>query len=324
VLDRAAVAQHGLRIWLALVTVYIVWGSTFIALAIAVRDLPPLLSMASRHLVAGVALLAFALPRGDREGDRIGRAQLKAAFVFGGLLFLGSHGGLAWAQQTVPAGVAALLVGSIPLWMAFLDRVVFGRRLHASAYVGFALGFVGLAVLVDPFGEGSVDRLGAFVLIASAFCWAAGSLYSRGAPLPSRPLVSAGLAAVCGGLLLLAGSVVSGELGDVRLTWDAALAVGYLVVVGSIVGFTTYVWLLRSAPTSLVATYAYVNPIVAVFLGWLLLDEDITLQMVAACAAIVVSVALIVRTSASDVEPGRGLLRRDRLAPAAAGGGRPR
>jgi drug/metabolite transporter (DMT)-like permease len=306
------VERHGVRVWLALVTVYVVWGSTFIALAIAVRDLPPLLAMASRHLVAGTVLLAVALPRGDRESDRIGLPQVKAAFVFGGLLFLASHGGLAWAQQTVPAGVAALLVGSIPLWMALLDRVVFGRRLHASAYAGFALGFVGLAVLVDPFGEGSVDRLGALVLVASAFCWAAGSLYSRGAPLPSRPLVSAGLAAVCGGLLLLVGSLVSGELDDVRVTWDASLAVAYLVVVGSLIGFTAYVWLLRAAPTSLVATYAYVNPVVAVFLGWLLLDEDVTLQMVAAGVAIVVSVALIVRKSASDVERGRGLLRRDR------------
>jgi drug/metabolite transporter (DMT)-like permease len=314
------VAGHGVRVWLALLTVYVVWGSTFIALAIAVRDLPPLLAMASRHLVAGSVLLVFALPRGDREGDRIGRPQLQAAFVFGGLLFLGSHGGLAWAQQTVPAGVAALLVGSIPMWMTLLDRVVFGRRLHVSAYVGFVLGFVGLAFLVDPFGEGSIDRVGALVIIASAFCWAAGSLYSRGAPLPGRPLVSAGLAAVCGGLLLFTGSAVTGELGDVHVTVDSALAVAYLIVVGSLVGFTTYVWLLRAAPTSLVATYAYVNPIVAVFLGWLLLDEHVTLRMLVAGAAILVSVALIVRTSATNIERGRGLLRRQRLEAAPAGG----
>ena len=112
------------RVWLALVTIYLVWGSTFIALAITVRDLPPLLSMAIRHLIAGALLLAWALPRGDREGDRIGRPQVLAGFVFGGLLFLLGHGSLAWAQQTVPAGVAALLVGSIPIWMALLDRIV--------------------------------------------------------------------------------------------------------------------------------------------------------------------------------------------------------
>jgi drug/metabolite transporter (DMT)-like permease len=139
----------------ALATIYVVWGSTFIAVTIAVRDLPPLLSMAIRHLVAGAFLLAWALPRGDREGDRIGGAQVKAGLIFGGALFLVGHGGLAWAQQTVPAGVAALLVGTIPLWMVLLDRVVFGKRLHTSAYAGLVLGFVGLGFLLDPFGKAS-------------------------------------------------------------------------------------------------------------------------------------------------------------------------
>ena len=298
------------RIWLALITVYVVWGSTFIALAIAVRDLPPLLSMALRHVVAGAALLAFALPRRGEEPDPIGWPQIRAGLVFGGFLFLLGHGGLAWAQQTVPAGVAALLVGSIPLWMALLDRVAFGRRLTGTAYVGFALGFLGLAFLVDPIGEGSVDRVGAIVIVLAALAWAAGSLYSRGAALPRRPLVSAGLASLCGGVLLLTGSVVTGELGRATFSAEALLAVGYLVVVGSFVGFTAYVWLLRVAPTSLVATYAYMNPIVAVFLGWLLLDEEITVQMAAAGGAVVVAVALIVRASGSALEPGRGLLRR--------------
>jgi drug/metabolite transporter (DMT)-like permease len=304
------------RIWLALITVYVVWGSTFIALAIAVRDLPPLLSMALRHVVAGGVLLAFVLPRPSGEKDRIGWPQIRAGLVFGGFLFLLGHGGLAWAQQTVPAGVAALLVGSIPLWMALLDRVVFGRRLTGSAYGGFVLGFLGLAFLVDPFGEGSVDRLGAIVIVLAALAWAAGSLYSRGAALPKRPLVSAGLASLCGGLLLLTGSVMTGELGRATFSAEALLAVGYLVVVGSFVGFTAYVWLLRVAPTSLVATYAYMNPIVAVFLGWLLLDEEITVQMAAAGGAVVVAVALIVRASGSALEPGRGLLRRHRPVPA--------
>ena len=126
-------ARYPARVWLALVTIYVVWGSTFIALAIVVRDLPPLLSLAIRHLLAGALLLAWALPRGDREGDPVGRAQILAGFVFGGLLFLVGHGTLAWAQQTVPAGVAALLVGSIPIWMALLDRVFFGRRMRPSA-----------------------------------------------------------------------------------------------------------------------------------------------------------------------------------------------
>ncbi|HXV56787.1 MAG TPA: EamA family transporter [Gaiellaceae bacterium] len=311
-------ARYGIRVWLALATIYVVWGSTFVALAVVVRDLPPLLSMAIRHLLAGALLLAWALPRGDREGDRIGRPQIVAGFVFGGLLFLASHGSLAWAQQTVPAGVAALLVGSIPIWMALLDRVVFGRRLSPSAYLGFALGFVGLAFLVDPFGAGHVDRLGAVVIILGALTWSAGSLYSRGAPLPRRPLVSAGLGSICGGILLVVVSTVTGELGDAVWTFDSLAALAYLIVAGSLVGFTAYVWLLRAAPTSLVATYAYVNPIVAVLLGWALLGEEITFQMLGAGAAIVVSVALILRASGRAVEPGRGLRRRAAPAPAPA------
>jgi len=308
-------ARYPAKVWLALVTIYIVWGSTFIALAIVVRDLPPFLSMAIRHVIAGAALLAWALPRGDRGVDRIGRPQIVAGFIFGGALFVLGHGSLAWAQQTVPAGVAALLVGSIPIWMALLDRVFFGKRLRPSAYVGFALGFLGLTFLFDPFGHGSVDRLGALVIVFGALAWSAGSLYSRGAPLPKRPLVSAGLGAICGGILLTIVSAAGGEFGKATWTWDALLAVFYLVVIGSLVGFTAYVWLLRAAPISLVATYAYMNPIVAVILGWALLGEEMTLQMLVAGAAIVVSVALILRASGAALEPGRGIRRR-RPAPA--------
>jgi drug/metabolite transporter (DMT)-like permease len=311
-------ARLGGRVWLALGTICVVWGSTFIAVSIAVRDLPPFLSMAMRHVVAGALVLAWALPRGDRAGDRIGRREIGAALVFGGALFLAGHGGLAWAQQTVPAGVAALLVGSIPLWMAVLDRAVFGKRLHPSANLGLVAGFVGLAFLVDPFGTGSVDRVGALVAVLSAFSWAAGSLYSRGAPLPKRPLVAAGLAALCGGFLLFVVSAASGELTEARFTAEALGAVAYLIVVGSLVGFSAYVWLLRSAPTSLVSTYAYVNPIVAVVLGWALLGEEITVQMVVAGSAILVSVALIVRASGTTLEPGRGLRRSRARVPATA------
>jgi drug/metabolite transporter (DMT)-like permease len=310
--------RHGAKIWLALGTIYVVWGSTFMAVAIAVRDLPPLLSMGIRHLLAGSLLLVWALPRGDRAADRVGARQLGAGVIFGGALFLVGHGGLAWAQQTVPSGVAALLAGSIPLWMALLDRVFFGRRLHRAAYLGLVGGFVGLAFLFDPFGAGSVDRVGAVVAVLGALGWAAGSLYSRGAPLPRRPLVSAGLAVLCGGVLLTIASAFGGEWNDVRWSADALLAVAYLVVAGTLVGFSAYAWLLRAAPTSLVGTYAYVNPIIAVLLGWALLGEEITFGMLAAGAAILVSVALIVGTSGAVAEPGRGLRRRGRPAGAAA------
>ena len=309
-------ARYPARVWLALLTIYIVWGSTFIAVAIIVRDLPPFLAMAIRHLVAGGLLLAWALPRGDRAGDPVGRAQILAGFVFGGLLFLLAHGSLAWAQQTVPAGVAALLVGSIPIWMALLDRLVFGKRLRSSAYLGFALGFVGLAFLIDPFGEGQVDRVGAVVIVLGALAWAAGSLYSRRAALPKRPLVAAGLGAVCGGILLLAVSIAGGELGEA--TWSARRSAA------SPTSSWSGAWSASrptsgscvQRPVSLVATYAYVNPIVAVALGALLLGETISFQMVVAGASIVVAVALILRASGAALEPGRGLLRRRTPVPA--------
>ncbi len=307
--------SYGPRVWLALATIYVVWGSTFMAVTIAVRDVPPLAAMGIRHVTAGTLLLAWALPRGDRTGDRIGWTQLRAGFIFGGALFLLGHGGLAWAQQTVPSGVASLLIGTIPLWMALLDRVFFGKRLHPSATIGLVAGFVGLAILFDPLGAGSFDRTGAVVCVLSALAWAAGSLYSRGAPLPQRPLVSAGLAALCGGVLLLVAGAASGELGEIQPTADAFGAIAYLIVIGTLVGFVAYVWLLRNAPTSLVATYAYVNPVIAVTLGATLLGEDVTPRMLVAGAVIVGSVALIVRRSGEALEPGRGLRRR-RAAPA--------
>jgi drug/metabolite transporter (DMT)-like permease len=302
--------SYGPRVWLALATIYVVWGSTFMAVTIAVRDVPPLLAMGFRHVTAGALLLAFALPRGERGGDQIGWTQIRAGLIFGGALFLLGHGGLAWAQQTVPSGVAALLIGSIPLWMTLLDRVFFGRRLHPSATLGLVVGFIGLAFLFDPFGEAHFDRVGAVVCVLSALAWAAGSLYARGAPLPQRPLVSAGLAALCGGVLLIAAGTASGELGDLHPTADSFGAIAYLVVVGTLVGFVAYVWLLRNAPISLVATYAYVNPVIAVALGALLLGEEITAQMLVAGAVILGSVALIVARSGDSRAPGRGLRRR--------------
>ena len=218
-------ARHDARVWLALGTMYVVWGSTFIALAIVVRDLPPLLAMSARHIVAGGVLLAFALPRGDREHDRIGKRQIGAALVFGGLLFVVGHGSLAWAQQTVPAGgVAALLVGTIPIWIVLRDRVFYGRRLHASAYAGLVLGFVDLGFLFDPFGEGSVDRLGA--TRHRARCAELGGRLAVLARrvLPHRPLVSAGLASLCGGALLLLASLATGEIESTPLAGRAPRA----------------------------------------------------------------------------------------------------
>ncbi|MGH3082527.1 MAG: EamA family transporter [Gaiellaceae bacterium] len=281
------------RIWAALATIYVVWGSTFLAIAVAVRDLPPFLSMALRHLVAGALLFAWVWYR--RGGHlQLGRREWGAAFIFGGALFLVGHGGLAWAQQDVPSGVAALLVGTIPLWFAILARVAFGERLGRRALVGLVLGFAGLALLVDPSGEEGAKPIGVLVIAFSAFAWAAGSLWSRRLPLPQDTLLAAAMGMLAGGALLAVVSGLGGELDNARFTADALSAIGYMVVVGSLIGFSAYVWLLKVAPASTVSTYAYVNPVIAVILGWAFNDEVITGRTVLAGAAIVVGVALMV------------------------------
>jgi drug/metabolite transporter (DMT)-like permease len=282
-----------MRVWAALGTIYVVWGSTFLAIAVVVRDLPPFLSMALRHLTAGALLFAFAYWR-RRDAQRLGWRQWSAAFVFGGALFLAGHGLLAWAQQEVPSGVAALLVGTIPLWFAILAWAAFGERLGARAAVGLALGFAGLALLVDPSGHEGAKPLGALAIVVGAFSWAAGSLAARRLPLPRDTLLAAAMGMLAGGTLLAIVSGFAGEYGDAHFTPEALAATVYMVVVGSFIGFSAYVWLLKVAPASTVSTYAYVNPVIAVLLGWAFNDEVISLRTLVAGAAIVVGVALMV------------------------------
>jgi drug/metabolite transporter (DMT)-like permease len=299
-----------MRIWGALAVVYVVWGSTFAAIELAVRTIPPFMVMSARHLFAGSVLLAWGLARGPRE--RIGKPQLLAALIFGAALFLFSHGSLAWAQQRIPSGVAALLVASIALWVAVLDRAFFGKRLSKQAILGLALGFGGVALLVDPTGGGAIDTVGALAALFGAACWAAGSLYARGAPLPQAPLISAGLASLAGGALLAIVALVSGEVSGFdpsQVSGESLFGEVYLVVMGSFVGLTAYVWLLKAAPISLVATYAYVNPVVAVLIGWAFLDERFSPSIILAGGAIVAAVAMMVSASAPQREYGRGLLR---------------
>jgi drug/metabolite transporter (DMT)-like permease len=290
-----------LRVWAALTTIYVVWGSTFLAIAVVVRDLPPFLSMAIRHLAAGGLLFAWLLVR-RREHEPLGFRQWRAAFVFGGALFLVGHGGLAWAQQEVPSGIAALLVGTIPLWMAILAWILLGERLGMRAFAGLVLGFGGLALLVDPSGEEGAKPIGALVIVLGALGWAAGSVYSQRSALPKDTLLGAAMGMLAGGVLLAAFSAARGEFDDATFTTDALLATAYMVVVGSLIGFSAYVWLLKTVPASTVSTYAYVNPVIAVILGWAFNDEVITGRTLVAGAAIVVGVALMVSRSA-EKEP---------------------
>lgn len=298
-------------IWTALWAVYIVWGSTYLAIRVADRTLPPFLMAGVRFILAGAIMYGWAVWRGHIRYERPTVRNWLAATIVGGALCLGGNGLVVWAELHIGSGLAALIVATVPLWLALLDRLVFGQRLSAAAIFGLTLGFGGLAILVNPSGS-NFSAAGVAAVVFAAFFWASGSLYSRAAPLHSRPFVATGMEMMAGGVLLSIVGLATGEAGHVHLSHvglNPALAWGYLVVFGSLVGFTAYVWLLRVAPTSLVGTYAYVNPVIAVFLGWLLLHEHVGWQTFAGGAVIVAGVLLIVnsnRPAAAAGEPASG------------------
>ena len=287
------------RVAIALLTLYVVWGSTYLAIRILVESIPPLTGSAVRFLIAGSLLYAATIRRGDAAGDRPGRREWRDAAIIGGLLLAGGNGLLAVGEQTVPSGIAALIVATLPLWVAILGRAFFGVVLTRTIVAGTVIGFAGVAVLVWPSG-GSVglDPFGVAMVLLSPVFWATGSLFSRTARHPKRPLVGTAMQMLAGSAILFVLATVTGDLFRVRageITTASLAAVAYLVLVGSLVGYTAYVWLLRVAPISTVATYAYVNPVIAVLLGWLVLAEPLDPRTVLAGAIIVVAVAVIVR-----------------------------
>jgi drug/metabolite transporter (DMT)-like permease len=278
-------------IWTALWAVYIIWGTTYLAIRVANETLPPLIAAGVRFLVAGAVLYAFTVRRGDVEGDRPHAAQWKAAAIVGIALVAGGNGLVVLAERTIPSGIAALIIGLVPLWMALVDRVLLRHRVGGLTVLGLVLGFGGAALLIGgtAFDE-AAPLSGMLVCVGATISWTSGSLYSRNAPLPERPLVGAGMEMMIGGAVLIVAGALRGELPLVAFedfSGRSLLALAYLVTIGSWVGYTSYVWLLRNARTSLVSTYAYVNPVVAVFLGWLILDETITIRTVVAVAIII-------------------------------------
>jgi drug/metabolite transporter (DMT)-like permease len=275
----------------ALATVYVVWGSTYLAIRVTDRTMPPMLMSSVRFLVAGVALYAFA----RRGRARPTLREWGAAAIVGGALLLVGNGGVAWAETRLDSGLAALIVAIIPLWVAVLDRALFGRRLSPWAIVGLVVGFAGVALLVRP--GGGVDVLAALTLLGTTGAWAAGSLYARGAPLPQSPLLAASMQMLCASVMLAVAGVAFGEPARVHADAFSAEPVAawfYLVLVGSLVAFSAYAWLLKNVKIGVVSTYAFVNPVVAVGLGALFLGEQITAETLLAGASIVVAVILIV------------------------------
>jgi drug/metabolite transporter (DMT)-like permease len=280
---------------LALGTIYLVWGSTYLAIRVTDRTMPPLLMSSVRFLIAGAALYAFA----SRGRPRPTLREWRAAAIVGAALLLIGNGGVAWAETRLQSGLAALIVAIIPLWVALMDRAFFGRRLSPLAIAGLIAGFAGVALLVRPGGGG--DVLAMLALVGTTAAWAGGSLYARGAALPQSPLLSASMQMLAASAFLGIAGLATGEASGIHsssFSTRPVLAFVYLVLVGSLIAFSAYAWLLKNVRISVVSTYAFVNPVVAVALGTVFLNEKIGWSTLAAGGAIVVAVVLIVTARA--------------------------
>ena len=282
---------------LGLLVLYVVWGSTYLAIRWGLETIPPFTMAGARYLVAGGVLLAWVKLRG---APRLTLRDLGPAFLTGGLLLLCGNGGVVWAEQRIASGLAALLIAVEPLFIVLLQATLpqERRRPSARALVGVVFGVAGVVLLVGPvrLGDERVDLAGAAAVLFAAFAWALGSLLSRHFAPPASPLQATALQMLAGGLLLGCASGAAGEwarFSPAAVSGRSIAAVAYLVVFGSLVAFTAYVWLLRVASPALVSTYAFVNPIVAVFLGWLLAREEVGPRTLVAAAVIVVAVVLI-------------------------------
>lgn len=284
---------------LAFAAVYLIWGSTYLGIRFAIETLPPFLMAGTRFSIAGAILFSWALLNG--ESIRSSFSQWPKALAIGGLLLLGGNGGVTWAEKYIPSGFAALFVATEPLWVVVLNWAMSHKRPNWKVLLGVFIGLVGVALLVgDGLKSGisgsSINLISAIVVLLASFSWAAGSVYASRKPIKASTSMAAGMQMMGGGFLLLLLALVAGDFPQLNLaaaSWVSIGAFFYLLVFGSLVGFTAYSWLLRNVSPASAATYAYVNPVVAVLLGWLLANEPLTLRMVVAAAIITGSVILI-------------------------------
>ena len=295
------------------VTIYVLWGSTYLGIRLAVETLPPFLMASARFLLAGILVAGWIACTGSFKATR--RQWIDNSLI-GGLLLLGGNGMVSWSEQKIPSGVATLVVSLGPLFIVLLDWAVFkfsrdksrGTRPTWTTFVGVGLGIIGLVVLVAPnLGQGNAQldpwRVGA--LVFACFAWSVGSIYTRYARTPAEPFTAAAIQMLTGSVWLLVVSVATGEPSHFDLaavTSRSVFAWSYLVVAGSLVGFTTFVWLIKHSTPARVSTFAYVNPIVAVFLGWRVANETVGLRMLFAAAIIIAGVAII--TASKSKKPG--------------------
>jgi drug/metabolite transporter (DMT)-like permease len=284
---------------LAFAAVYIIWGSTYLGIRLAIETLPPFLMAATRFMIAGAILFTWAVFNGEKVRPSL--TEWPKAFIVGGLLLLCGNGGVTWSEKYIASGLAALLVATEPLWVVVLNWGLTRRRPNAKVLLGVLIGLAGVSLLVsDRLGQGAhgsrLSLIGAGVVVLAGFAWAAGSVYSNRRPIRAGTSMASGMQMFAGGSLLLLLALLAGDFRGLNLdnaSWVSIGAFGFLTVFGSLVGFTAYSWLLNNVSTSRATTYAYVNPVVAVLLGWLIASEPITSKMILGAAIIVGSVVLI-------------------------------
>lgn len=281
----------------AFASIYIIWGSTYLAISYADRTIPPFIMAGARFLVSGALLYLWAR---YKSAPAPTKTHWRNATIAGGFLLLGGNGAVVWAEQYVPSGLTALLVSILPFWLVIIEWIRPPRKRPGIAIlVGLVLGFIGIIVLVGPgnFGEsGDVRPIGALVLILGSLSWAIGSFWSRDAELPESGLLTTGMEMLGGGVLLIIVGALSGEFSrfDVhQVSRASAIGLAYLITFGSLLGFTSYIWLLDKVPPARLGTYAYVNPIVAVVLGWAIAGERLSIRTGVAAAIVICAVALI-------------------------------
>jgi drug/metabolite transporter (DMT)-like permease len=286
------------RVWVALIALYLVWGTTYLAIRFAVQTIPPFLMAGSRFLISGLILYVWRRLAGDPAPTI---RQWRSAVIVGVLLLLGGNGVVSWAEQHVASGIAALMIASIPLWIAVMDALrPGGIRPDARIVVGLLLGFAGMALLITSSGgstqNGGRDLAGLLALLGAALIWSIGSIYARDADMPKSALLGTGIEMLGGAVALFLVGTMAGEWSRVQplnIATSSLLGLAYLVVFGSLIGFVSYTWLLRHAPLSLVSTYAYVNPVVAIFVGAWLGREVINGRIILSALIIIGSVVVI-------------------------------
>lgn len=299
--------QEQFKFIAAFAAIYIIWGSTYLAIKFALETIPPFLMMGIRSASAGIILYLWNRSRGT---EQVKKEHWLAIVIIAIAFFLVGHGLLAWGQKKVPSGLAALLVASEPLWIATIESLlVRDFKVTPRTVTGLVLGFIGISLLITPWeelGTNHVDTIPALVIVLGALSWSGGAVYSRVAKLPKSPILAAGLELIVGGLLLIAGGLLMGEGKQLlmnEITTRSLFGLGYLILFGSVITFTAYVWLLSVTSATRISTHSYVNPVIAVFLGWAIAGESLSLHIIVPTVIVVISVYLVLRQPSAVLQP---------------------